>query len=225
VAGDKIEDPERTVPRATLIGTAVTGLIYLLACSAVTLLLPADLVARSNSPFALFFGTLVNPAVGAVVAIFVVISALGALNGYVLLQGELLLTLARQRLFPAWFARENRFETPQRAHLFSSALASILVLANYTRGLADLFTFMVLVTTSVCIIFYTAGTLSSFKLGLEGKVRSSTGLRVVAVIALAYAAWTFYGAGTDASAWSLAMTAAGIPVYLFMRWERRAEAT
>lgn len=223
VAGDRVEDPGRTVPRATLIGTAVTGLIYLLACSAVTLLIPPGQVSASNSPFALFFSSLVNPTVGAVIALFVVISALGAMNGYVLLQGELLLTLARQRLFPAFFARENRFETPQRAHLFSSTLASILVLANYTRGLADLFTFMVLVTTSVSIIFYSAGTLSSFKLGLAGRIESSPALRIIAVVALAYAAWTFYGAGTDASAWSLAMTAAGIPVYAFMRWEHRAE--
>src|SRR6185503_13996920 len=61
-AGDRIENPERTIPRATLWGTAITGLIYLLACSAVTLLLPADAVRGSQSPFALFFAQLVSPA-------------------------------------------------------------------------------------------------------------------------------------------------------------------
>ena len=45
-AGDRIRDPGRTIPRATFWGTAITGLIYLLACSAVTLLLPRERGAR-----------------------------------------------------------------------------------------------------------------------------------------------------------------------------------
>jgi len=216
VAGGRIENPRRTIPRATLFGTAITGLIYLLACSAVTLLLPAEAVTRSNAPFALFFATFVHPALGPVIALFAVIAALGALNGYVLLQGELLLTLARERMFPAWFARENRFGTPQRAHIVSSGFASAVVLANYTRGLADLFEFMVLVTTSVSIIFYMAGTLASFRLLRTGRIGASRGFEVIAAIGLLYAAWTFYGAGLEASIWSLAMTAAGLPIYIVM---------
>jgi basic amino acid/polyamine antiporter, APA family len=216
VAGDRIENPRRTVPRATLFGTAITGLIYLLACSAVTLLLPNAAVTHSNAPFALFFATFVHPALGPAIALFAVIAALGALNGYVLLQGELLLTLSRQRMFPAWFARENRYGTPQRAHIVSSALASAVVLANYTRDLANLFEFMVLVTTSVSIIFYLAGTLASFRLLRTGRIGASRGFEAIAVVGFLYSAWTFYGAGIEASIWSLAMTAAGLPIYVFM---------
>jgi APA family basic amino acid/polyamine antiporter len=215
VAGDKVQNPRRTVPRATLYGTAITGLIYLLACSAVTLLLPAGDVAQSHAPFALFFSTFVSPGLGPVIAVFAAVAALGALNGFTLLQGELLLALARNGTFPAWFAHENRYATPQRAHIFSSLLASMVVLANFSRGLADLFTFMVLVTTSVSIIFYIAGTLAGIKLVRERKVEGSTGFDAIAVVALVYSAWTFYGAGLEASIWSLAMTAAGIPIYLF----------
>ena len=40
--------PTRTIPRATLIGTLVVGLIYLAASSAVFLLLPADIAAESQ---------------------------------------------------------------------------------------------------------------------------------------------------------------------------------
>lgn len=221
VAGDKVENPKRTVPLATLYGTAITGLIYLLACSAVTLLLPVDEVARSHSPFATFFSTLVSPGLGPVVAIFAIIAALGCLNGFILLQGELLLTLSRRGLFPAWFGRENRYGTPQRAHIFSTLLASIVVLANYTRGLADLFTFMVLVTTSVTLLFYFTGTLSGLKLALAGKIGTSRGFTAIALTGLVYALWTFYGAGLEASIWSLAMTATGVPVYLFMTRRQR----
>jgi APA family basic amino acid/polyamine antiporter len=224
-AADRVEDPKRTVPRATLAGTAATGLIYLLACSAVTLLLPTGEVARSNSPFALFFSEFASPSLGPPIALFVVVAALGALNGYVLLQGELLLTLARRGMFPAWFAVQNRHHTPQRAHIFSSSLASAVVLANYMRGLADLFTFMVLVTTSVSIILYVAVTLSSFKLVRGGRIEGSGPFLAIAALGFIYSIWTFYGAGLEASAWSLAMTAAGIPIYLAMIRVRHRTAT
>ena len=216
-AGDRAENPERTVPRATLIGVLIAGIIYLFACSAVTLMLPAPQLAASNSPFATFFATLVDPALGPVAAVFVTIAALGAINGFVLVQAEMPLALARGGLLPAWIARFNRNEIPYRIHIISTGLASLVVLANYSRGLADLFQFMVLVTTSVSIIFYLACVLASLKLAREGAIATSAGFTAVAVAAFAYSAWAFYGAGIEASLWSLGMTAAAVPVYLVMR--------
>ncbi|MEA3043055.1 MAG: basic amino acid/polyamine antiporter, family [Sphingomonadales bacterium] len=221
-AGDRIENPERVVPRATFIGTALTGLVYLFACSAVTLLLPAGAVHGSNAPFALFFTEYVGPGTGALVAIFAAIAALGAINGFVLLQGELPLALAQGGLFPRWFARANRYEAPQRIHILSSALATFLVLVNFSRGLAGLFQFMVLVTTSVTIIFYIAGALASVKLAREGRIGTSAGFAPIAAAGILYSLWAFYGAGIEASLWSLAMTATGVPIYFLMRLASRS---
>jgi APA family basic amino acid/polyamine antiporter len=221
-AGERVEDPGRTIPRATLLGTAIIGIIYLLSCSAVTMLLPAASVAGSNAPFSHFFSTLISPEIGALVALFAAIAALGALNGFTLLQGELLLGPARNGMFPIWFAAENRFESPYRMHLLSSGLASLLVLVNYTRGLAGLFQFMVLVTTSTTIIFYMAGTFAGMKLVREGRIGTSRGFTAIAIAGLVYSLWAFYGAGIEAGLWSLAMTAVGIPIYLMMRWVARS---
>jgi APA family basic amino acid/polyamine antiporter len=221
-AGDRAENPERTVPRATLIGVLIAGIIYLFACSAVTLMLPVAQLEASNSPFATFFATLVDPALGPVAAVFVTIAALGAINGFVLVQAEMPLALARGGLLPAWIARLNRNEIPYRIHILSTGLASLVVLANYSRGLANLFQFMVLVTTSVSILFYLACVLASLKLAREGAIATSAGFTAVAVAAFAYSVWAFYGAGIEASLWSLGMTAAAIPVYLLMRRASRS---
>jgi APA family basic amino acid/polyamine antiporter len=221
-AGERVEDPKRTIPRATLLGTAIVGMIYLLSCSAVTMLLPAADVAGSSAPFSHFFSALIGPKVGALVAVFAAIAALGALNGFTLLQGELLLGPARSGMFPRWFAAENRFESPYRMHLLSSGLATLLVLVNYTRGLAKLFQFMVLVTTSTTIIFYVAGTLAAMKLVREQRIGTSRGFIAIALGGLVYGLWAFYGAGLEASLWSAAMTAVGIPIYFLMRWAGRS---
>lgn len=220
-AGDRVANPERNVPLATMIGTVLAGLIYLFACSAVTLLLPAAALQDSPAPFALFF-TLVDPALGPVVAAFMAIAALGALNGIVLVQAEMPLALARERLLPASLARFNRNEIPYRIHIVSTGLATVLVLANYTQSVAELFNFMVLVTTSVSLIFYLVSTLAGLRLKMLGRLQGSAGFVAIAIAAALYCLWAFYGAGVRASLWSLAMTAVAVPVYLLMRRANRS---
>ncbi|NWG73414.1 MAG: hypothetical protein HXY24_02190, partial [Rubrivivax sp.] len=52
VPADKVEDPERTIPRATLAGTIVASLFCAAACSLVLLVVPGSRLAGSNAPFA-----------------------------------------------------------------------------------------------------------------------------------------------------------------------------
>lgn len=217
VVGDRVRDPERMIPRATLIGAAATGLLYLLSCTAVTMLLPVETLQRSNAAYATFFGRLVSPLAGDIVAVFAAIAALGALNGFVMLQGEIPRDLAHRGLLPALFGRDNRFGSPQMAQIASSLLASIVVYANYSRGLAELFTFMVLITTSTAIILYVVGSLSALRLEQAGSLRVSPGFAALTLVGFGYSCWAFYGAGIEASLWSVAMTAAGLPIYLLMR--------
>ena len=178
----------------------------------------------SNAPFALFFAELVDPALGPLVAVFAAIAALGAINGFVLLQGELPLSLARDGLLPA-LVRARRTATRRPIGSTSSRACSppLLVLVNYSRGLADLFQFMVLVTTSVTIIFYLAGALAERQAGARraGSRPRPASPRSPPRASL-YSLWAFYGAGIEASLWSLAMTAAGVPVYLLMRRANRS---
>lgn len=216
-AGDRVENPETNVPRATMAGAVATGIIYLLSCTAVTILLPVAVVSGSNAPYATYFSTFVSPAAGQIVALFAAIAALGALNGFILLAGELPRDLGNRGLLPAAFSKENRNGAPTWSLLLSSIFAGLIVYANFTRGLAGLFNFMVLVTTSTAIIFYLVGALSALNFERQGRITASPGFAALTIIGIAYSAWAFYGAGIEASLWGLAMTATGIPIYLAMK--------
>lgn len=225
VVSDRVKDPERTIPRATVIAAAATGLLYLLSCTTVTLMVPLATLEQSNAAYATFFATLVGPGTGQIVALFAAIAALGALNGFVLLQGDIPRDLAHRRLLPPIFAADNRFASPWVTQIVSSGLASLIVYANYSRGLADLFAFMVKVTTSTAIILYIVGALAALWLERRGgETRVSTGFLAATVAGFLYSCWAFYGAGLEASVWSLIMTAAGLPIYLIMRHARPAAA-
>lgn len=218
VPADKVLNPEKTIPRATLIGAGSAGLLYLIVCSAVVLMLPAALVAGSDAPFADFVERYGGGAsAGTLIAAFGAISALGALNGWVMLQAEIPAAMARDGLFPAWLGRVSPRGTPVAAHLLSASLLSIVVLFNYSRSMADLFQFLILLTTAIVLVMYIACALAAVKLMREGRLAGTLALRIVSGVALLYGLFTLYGAGGEALMWGLGLLLLAIPVY-FAVW-------
>jgi APA family basic amino acid/polyamine antiporter len=209
VPAEKVSDPRRTIFRATLVGTALTGAIYLFACSAVALLLPPQQAAASGAPIADFVALHWGAGAGTAVALFAAISAFGALNGWILLQGEMPWAMARDGVMPAWLARTSRWGTPARAHLVSSTFLSIVLLLNHSRSMAELFKFLVLLATTASLVPYLVCSLAALR------VRAA--LPAVAAAGAIYAGWTIWGAGAEAIGWGLALLLIGIPVYFVSR--------
>ena len=216
VPADKVHDPRRTIPRATLYGTAFTGLIYLVVCSAVVLLSPVGMLKNSNAPFADFVGFHGGGDLGLVLAGFAAISAFGALNGWVLLQGEMPYAMARDGVFPAFLGKASKRGTPVRAHILSSTLLTILVLMNYAKSMADLFTFIALLATTANLFAYLFSALAALRLQQQKRMTATAPLTVLAILAALYSIWTLYGAGTKATLWGLVLLLAGLPVRFLM---------
>lgn len=216
IPAEKVKDPERTIPRATMFGTALAGFFYLVTCSAVVLLLPADEVAKSAAPFSDFVSRFLDPRAGVVLAIFVAISGFGALNGWILVQGEVPYAMARDGVFPSFLAKTSARGTPVRAHVVSSALLTVVVLLNYAKSMTALFTFVLLLSTTSSLFMYLICSLAAMVLKQRG-FAPAPALVGVGLAAAVYSFCAIYGAGLEAVLWGLALLAAGVPVYLFMR--------
>jgi basic amino acid/polyamine antiporter, APA family len=206
-----VEDPRRTIPRATMIGTLATGLLYLCVCSAIALMLPVDALTKSPAPFALFVETYWSHGAAQWIAAFAAVSAIGALGGWTLLQGELPAAMARRDLLPSALARENSSGAPSAALLLSCAISTLFVLANTSKSAADLFTFMAKLSTSAALWLYLACALAAVRLRIA---------RLMATLGALYALWTLWGAGLDISALSLLLMLAGLPFYYARRSNR-----
>ncbi len=209
-ASGRIADPERNVPRATFFGALLCGVIYLIVCSGIALMLPADQVAAANAPFELFVATFWSPGPAALVAAFAAISAVGAVNGWVLVQGEVPYEMAQRRLMPRWFAKAAGNGVPMRAVLVASMLATLLVFANSSRSMAGLFTFMALLTTSVTLWLYLACALVALKRRIAVPF---------AVAGLVFGLWSLWGAGLTVSFYAFLLMIAGLPLYGWARLE------
>ena len=222
IGARNVRDPARNVPRATIVGTLIVGVIYLLTATPVTLFLPAGEVAASNAPFALFVGNYWNPVAAGFVGLFAAISAIGALNGLVLISGEFPLALARNKTFPQWFAKLSPRGIAVRAQILSSALTSILIAANYSRSLGGLFALMALLSTAAALVLYFACALAALRLQSAGLLRRSALLTLVASAGILYALWTLVGAGYEALGWGALLLAAGVLVYFVMKRVERS---
>ena len=224
VPADKVHDPARTVPRATMLGTVVTALVGMVACCTVLLVVPAAQLAVSNAPFAdaarIFWGE----RSATIVAVFAAISAYGALNGWILLQGELPFAMARDGVFPRVFARESPRHTPVVALVTTSTLVTLLVLANFQGSMAQVFTFMILLATSANLVAYLVCSLALLVLmrrGALGEARRGTpGLAVAGVLGALYSLWAIAGAGREATLWGAVLLLAALPVYALMKRAR-----
>ncbi|MEG8038875.1 amino acid permease [Sphingomonas sp. LR60] len=217
VPADRMRDPARTVPRATLIGTAAVGVIYLIVSGAITALMPRAAVTASPAPIADFLGSALGGATAQIVALFATVSALGTLNGFVLLQGEVPRAMARGGVFPRWFGHENAAGVPVRAHVLAGMMVTAVTLANYTRGMGDLFAFVAAVSLAAGMLAYFVSALAGVAL-----LRGDTVGRIAGLASALFIAWLSYGLGPEANAWALVLLLAGVPVYW---WVRRVVAS
>jgi basic amino acid/polyamine antiporter, APA family len=223
IPADKVKGSAATVQRATVAGTVATVVLSAAGCAAVLLLVPASQLAASNAPFATLVGGAWGPGAARAVSLFAATSALGALNGWILLQAELPRAMAADGLFLRAFGRTTQRGTPVVGLVATSALVTALVLLNVHRTLVGVFTFFVLLATTASLAAYLASSLALIRLrtreGPAGR-RSGLALGILGGAGAVYSVGALAGAGREAVLWGAALLMAGIPVYWGLRWRR-----
>lgn len=217
VPADKVENASTIVPRATLIGVALTGLVYIGISTAFALYMSTQVAAASPAPVADFLARFFGSGVGQIVAVFAAISAFGTLNGFILLQGEVPWAMAKGGVFPRWFAAEGTRGTPVRSHLVSSALVSVVTLLNFGRGMGDLFAFIASVSLAAGMLSYFLAMLAAVRL-----LPCEPAVIVAALVGAAFIAWAAWGLGIEALAYGAGFIVLGLPFYLWVRRDAAA---
>jgi APA family basic amino acid/polyamine antiporter len=222
IPAGRVHDPARTIPRATMAGTLFTAAIYLAISAVPLLLIPQLELARSTAPFVDVLDRFAGHGNATVLAGFVVVSGLGALNGWTMLTGELTRTMAQHGVLPGRLAVLNRRGAPATSLVLIGALASAMVLMNYSKSLVQGFTFLTLVVTAANLPLYLFCALALATLWRRPGRAPSRDMLVLGVLGTAYSVFAFIGLGSEPFVWSLALGAAGIPLYALMRSRKAA---
>ena len=134
-AGETI-DPQRTIPRALVAGTAIVTGCYVLMNAAYLHVLPLAQVAASTRIAADAADAVLGRGGAVVMSVLVVVSTLGAVSGIILAGPRVYLAMARDGLIFRQFAEvHSHFRTPHRAIGLQAVWACMLVLTGSYRAL------------------------------------------------------------------------------------------
>jgi len=185
IPASRVRDPERTIPRATLVGTLLTAVIYIAISVVPMFLIPQQELAASNAPFADLFTRELGGRYGAVLAAFVTISGLGVLNGWTLMAGEVAQAMSRHGGFPPALSRENSHSAPARALLLTGILISAALLINYMDSIARAFALLIVISTGATLPLYFGSTLALIVLRRRGQLPTPGARTRIPVLAAA----------------------------------------
>ena len=204
VPAGNVKNPEKTIPKATMLGTLVTTLIYILSTVVVMGMIPSDILSTSPAPFADAMEIMAGVWGRDLVAAGAAIAAFGALNGWIL-------------------RRENKKGVPALGMVIGSILTSMVMLMNYAGGLVEQFKFIVTLSVLSALIPYLFTTAAYMLILINKKFSEQNWLLPVGLASLAfvYSFWAIYGAGNEAVFWGFLLLLAGIPFYVWMKFRNR----
>ena len=223
IPSGSVANPEKTIAKATILGTLIATAVYILSTVSIMGMIPASQLQNTVTPFAdaatIIFGAGSKYWVSAGVAI----AAFGALNGFILIQGQIPYAIAKDKLFPAVFAKKNSKGAPAIGIAISSVFVSIFMSMNYTKGLVAQFKFLILLSTLTVLIPYLFSTAAYMILRLQKKstsVQLITGAAILSFFAFLFSLWMIYGSGQETVFWGFLLSMSSVPIYVWAVWKR-----
>ena len=220
-----IENPEKTIPKATLLGTIIVTLVYILSTFVLFGILPMDVLAESPSPFADAAILIGGDFGGYFVAGGIAISAIGCLNGWILFSGQIPMAASKDRLFPKIFGKENKNGAPAKGLIIGGLLTSFIMLMNLSDGLVKQFEFIAGIVVFSNLIPYLFVAAAYILVLIERKIHINSWVKtiVLGMLGIAYSLWAIYGSGNDTVFYGFLLLLCGVPMYAIMKWNRRKE--
>jgi APA family basic amino acid/polyamine antiporter len=219
-----VANPEKTIARATMLGMLLTTFIYIISCVSIMGMIPGKDLQHSLTPYAdaavIIWGSSARYWVSAGVAI----AAFGALNGWILIQGQMPYAIAKDKLFPRVFGKLNQKGVPAMGIIISSVLISLLMSMNYTKGLVEQFKFLIMLTTLTVLVPYLFSTAAYMIIRMEKKYLKPGGWVssiILASLSFLFCIWAVAGSGQEIVYWGFLLILAGLPFYVIIRWNKK----
>lgn len=157
-AAGEMKDPKRTISRSMFYGIAIVVITYLCAIFLYHYVLGMEGVRESKRVASVTATELFGPLGAGFIAIIVMISATGSINGTTMTAPRVYYAMAKEKLFFKWFDFVHpKFQTPSRAIIAHViwAIVILLVRQNFENIVAGM--------AFAVLIFYTFTTMALFK--------------------------------------------------------------
>jgi APA family basic amino acid/polyamine antiporter len=141
--GGEIKYPQKNIPRGLIWGLGLCIGLYLLTSGAYLYMLPLDEMKASNLVATDALSKVMGAAGASIIALLVIVSTTGAINGNILPCARITYAMAKDGLFFSWASQVDRnHHTPYAALWLQCILSSLFILTGSFDMLADLFVFV-----------------------------------------------------------------------------------
>src|SRR2546426_3780345 len=211
---EETKDPQRTIPRALIVGTLIVTAIYVALNTVYLYVLPFDRVVASTRIAADAGDAVLGRGAGAVMSALVACSAFGALAGIVLTGPRVYFSMARDGLLFRWVgAIHPRYGTPHRAIVLQAVWSAVLVAtgtyrALFTRVVFTEWIFFAVMAIGLVLLRSRPGYTPAYR------ARGFPAVPLVFAAAAAVVAVSQIVAQPRDSAMGLLLVLAGLPVYV-----------
>lgn len=213
-----IANAEQTIKKATIYGTIFTAFVYIFSFLVVASVIPPEELKNSSAPFADAAGQLWGEAGKMIFAWGAVIATLGALNGWILIQGKIPYSAAKDELFPKIFGKVNANDSPVIGIIISSLLASALMMFNYSKSLVDAFSFMMKLSTLSVLTPYLFSIATFWIMIKKEKKSLKNSVNIlIAFLAFTFSIWVIIGCGQEVVFYGFILLMIGIPFYIYLK--------
>lgn len=224
IPSSSVEDPGQNISKATMRGVWVAAAIYVFSTAAIMGMIPASQLKISITPFADAAEKIYGHGAKYWVSAGAAIAAFGALNGFILVQGQMPYAMAKDKLFPAFFAKQNRKGVPVNGVIVSSIIITILMFMNNSKNLANQFKLLILLSTFFTLLPYLFTTVSYLIVRAKQATKYSSAKTVsaiaVSLLAFSFSMWMIIGSGQEIVYWGFIMLMMGVPFYVYMVYKK-----
>jgi len=214
-----IKKPEKNIPIATMTGTLISTFVYIFGTVVLFGILPNEILINSPTPFAEAGNLIGGKYAGYFISAGAAVSAIGALNGWILITSYMPMTLAKDKLFPKILTKKNKKGFPVVSLVLGSILTSIVMSMNFNEGLVSRFEFLILLTTLSTLIPYLFVSVAYLTYYLKKKfsVNILYKKQIIAILGILYSCWAIFGSGKESVFYGTILLLIGVPVYITMK--------
>jgi len=222
--GGEVLHPQKTLPRALLIGTLTVVVLYLAANLVYLYLIPIQQMKTAELVAADVARLVIGPAGVVVVSAAIAVSTFGTLNGSMMTAPRIFFAAAEDGLIPAAIARvDPKNHAPTAAVVLMTVMGTIFILIRTFTALADQFIigiwpFYALAVAGVFVLRRTRP-----RLDRPYRTWGYPFVPLVFLVAALFLLGNYLVRETLSFAVDVGIILSGVPAYLlWMRWRNRA---
>lgn len=220
IPSEDVENPKKTIPRATVMGVLIVAAIYIFGAIAINQVIPHDELIKSSAPYVDAAHKIFGEPGRIFMIVTGIIALVGSLNGWILIQGQVSHAAAKEGLFPSLFLKTNKHGASMGILIGSILMTSLFVL-SYQDGLKNTLNLLIDLSVLAMLLPYFYSTVAYLYLAATKKRELSSKeklfIPIIGGIAFIYTFLSIVGAGQELIYLSFLIFLISVPFYCIIK--------